>query len=128
MPRLKPGATVMPMPATPPPVDRLSPGNPDCAPVRADVPYPSNQLRYTGDAKSADAPPPALLSRAAYPAAAARPMRCRKLLPRSSCAAATMPSLAFAQFAPPQPLYTATSASAARDSASAGRARFAADL
>src|SRR3569623_1206820 len=31
-----------------------------------------------------------------------------------ACAAATIPSLAFAQFAPPQPLYTATSAGAAQ--------------
>src|SRR3569833_821358 len=44
----------------------------------------------------------------------ARPALALSRAALGACAAATMPSLAFAQFAPPQPLYTATSASAAQ--------------
>ena len=64
---LKPGATVAPMPATPPQVWRLSPTNVPCAALLAEIPYASPQVRKRGASVVSDAPPPPGLLRYALP-------------------------------------------------------------
>src|SRR5258708_490950 len=88
-PTLTPGARRAPIPATPPQVWRRSPTKSACAPFRAEIPYPSPQVRKRGASVDSEAPPPSGLFRRALPKpwVAWPPRRSRKLLPRLATAA-----------------------------------------
>src|ERR1700738_5048793 len=83
-PTLTPGAMRAPIPATPPQVWRRSPTKSPIALLVADIPYPSNQVRYRGASDASEGPPPPGVFRnmRLKPLVDWLPSRSRKLLPR----------------------------------------------